>query len=197
MKTRKGAKGSEDREAAHLTGSFRDVSKLGLVVSAYREGGRISWVGLDGKKEVAPDSVRSAGGRYGSPRTSERGGLRRRVWCSSFADSATYRALRRELITRCARARGPRGWLAALRLEKALGKSWGRAVEKPQPDPWVRREPGKRRGGSAGETGRWGAGALASALLGRARRRAYWKRAGSGSRSMRSGSTRLRYCCQH
>ena len=42
--------------------------------------------------------------------------------CSSFADSATYRALRRELTTRCARARGPRGWLAALRLEKALGK---------------------------------------------------------------------------
>lgn len=96
------------------------------------------------------------------------------------------------------RARGLWRGRAALRLEKALGRGrLGPREEKPRPDPWARREQGKWRGGSAGETGRCGAGALARALLGRARRRAYWKRAGSGSRSMRAGSTRLRYCCQH
>lgn len=54
-----------------------------------------------------------------------------------------------------------------------------------------------RRAGEAAPLESRGAVALASALLGRARRRAYWKRAGSSSRSMKSGSTRLRYCCQH
>lgn len=56
---------------------------------------------------------------------------------------------------------------------------------------------GPARGWGAAPREREGAGALASALLGRAHRRAYWKRAGSGSRSMKSGSTGLRYCCQH
>lgn len=56
---------------------------------------------------------------------------------------------------------------------------------------------GPARSWGAARREREGAGALASALLGRAHRRAYWKRAGSGSRSMKSGSTGLRYCCQH
>lgn len=86
-------------------------------------------------------------------------------------------------------------------------RDWGRrqaALREKEKTPGKKRRAGAARGRSCGPppgppsaAAARGAWALASALLGRARRRAYWKRAGSCSRSMKSGSTRLRYCCQH
>lgn len=75
---------------------------------------------------------------------------------------------------------------AVLRPEKASG-IWGRSWEELQADPRTRPELGQQHGRERVSRGERSAG----------NGRAYWKRAGSGSRSMKSGSTRLRYCCQH
>lgn len=205
MKTRKDSRGSEGPEAARLSWQLERCFQVGFGRSRISKGGSNFLDGLEGGKlpRALFDQTRTMGTRERRSPENERAGRTpapRGAALRGFADSARRRALRGERRTRCARARarGPRRWLAALLPEKALGRGRpGPRGENPRFDRWARREQAKRRGGNAGETGRWGAGALASALLGRARRRAYWKRAGSGSRSMRSGSTRLRYCCQH
>lgn len=97
----------------------------------------------------------------------------------------------------------PGGHRTAVRAPRDWGRRQGALREK-EKTPGKKRRARASRGRSCGlppgppsAAAAWGAWALASALLGRARRRAYWKRAGSCSRSMKSGSTRLRYCCQH
>ena len=151
-----------------------------------------------GGKKLPPallDQMRAARGRgEGNLLTREDWEDSGAVPCDAFGIPTTRRARGRERRKRrCARGDWGRGQAAGRQQEtssrkRRAGAARGEAAARPENPPGA---------GEAARRERRGASPLANALLGRGRRRAYWKRAGSSSRSMKSGSTRLRYCCQH
>lgn len=135
--------------------------------------------GFRGGKKLLPallDQMRAARGR-GEGTLSTRG-LGRRTTRRARGSERRKR--------RCARGDRGRGQAAWRQQEtssrkRQAGAARGEAAARPE-NPPAAAEAARRE--------RRGARPLASALLGRGRRRAYWKRAGSSSRSMKSGSTR-------
>ena len=167
-----------DQEAARLAGSFRDlVSNVQLGVSRVTRGDQISRVVSTEERSCLGTAGSDAGCAGRRRRPPKRGTGRPRVPCEPFGDTRSPGSA----------GTGPEAGSPATDETKGRKRWLGQP-----PDPRARMELARRRGGSAGEPGRWCALCWEEGA-----RRVYWKRAGSDSGSMKSGSTRLRSRCQH